>query len=94
MVLEKEEEEEEEKNKGKRKLADAVDANTFDFTVPSSESPAQNGYVDQHVIYYNQQNDWSRLKEFEHCKSLLKQFNAPTDIQKACLQKSETAEIF
>ena len=79
------------KNKGKRKLADAVDANTLDFTVPSSESLVpKNGYVDQHVIYYNQQNDWSRLGlNLNICKSLLKkQFNSPTDIQKACLQKA------
>ena len=79
------------KNKGKRKLADAVDANTLDFTVPSSESLVpKTGYVDQHVIYYNQQNDWSRMGlNLNICKSLLKKhFNSPTDIQKACLQKA------
>ena len=62
------------KNKGKRKLADAVDANTLDFTVPSSESLVpKTGYVDQHVIYYNQQNDWSRMGlNLNICKSLLR----------------------
>lgn len=78
------------KNKGKRKLADAVDANTMDFTAPSESLVPKSGYVDQHVIYYNQQNDWSRMGlNLNICKSLLrKQFKTPTDIQKACLQKA------
>lgn len=78
------------KNKGKRKLADAVDANTMDFNAPAESLVPKSGYVDQHVIYYNQQNDWSRMGlNLNICKSLLrKQFKTPTDIQKSCLQKA------
>ena len=80
------------KNKNKRKLEDAIDVtslNSEDEATTTSVIPIS-GYVDQHVIYYNQQNDWSRLGlNLNICNALLKKkFNMPTEIQKACLPKA------
>jgi len=80
------------KNKKKPKLQDAIEVNSLndnECALSTSVVPAS-GYVDQHVIYYNQQNDWSRLGlNLNICNTLLKkQFKIPTDIQKACLPKA------
>merc|ERR1711871_1559799 len=55
------------KKKKRRKLEDATDFNNDTIDVDTDNNcnstsivPAA-GYVDQHVIYYHQQSDWSRL---------------------------------
>ena len=69
------------KNKKKPKLQDAIEVNSLndnECALSTSIVPAS-GYVDQHVIYYNQQNDWSRLGlNLNICNALLKkQFKIP-----------------